>query len=225
MEMKNKLRETPWDKRNFAFKTYELLDVDEELFKYIENIPGHFTLKVDPLSNNYLLYKYKFYYCDTLIEPHCERDKLVIFDHDEISIKNSCNFEVIRDISVGAYKHGRFHRDFNVDNQSADNRYINWLHDLYKENNCLYFYYKNDFAGYFGFTGNKIVLHALSEKYKGKGLAKYFWSKACRYLFDKGVNNIYSSISCVNLPVLNLYASIGFKFKNALDVYHKFNSI
>jgi ribosomal protein S18 acetylase RimI-like enzyme len=75
-------------------------------------------------------------------------------------------------------------------------------------------------AGFFAFSRNKILLHALSESFRGKGLAKYFWSAACEKLFSQGFSELISSISASNLAVLNLYASLGFRFRKPLDVYH-----
>ena len=51
-------------------------------------------------------------------------------------------------------------------------------------------------------------------------MAKYFWSKACQAMFKLGYKEIISSISTSNVAVLNLYTSLGFKFKNVQDVYH-----
>jgi len=83
--------------------------------------------------------------------------------------------------------------------------------------------YRDELAGFFGYSINKIVLHALSENYRGRGLAKCLWSAACKELFDLGHGEIVSSISVSNVAVLNLYASLGFRFRNPLDVYHLFN--
>ena len=80
--------------------------------------------------------------------------------------------------------------------------------------------YDQELAGFFGFSEQKILLHALKSSYRGKGMAKYFWSKACQAMFKLGYKEIISSISTSNVAVLNLYTSLGFKFKNVQDVYH-----
>ena len=59
------------------------------------------------------------------------------------------------------------------------------------------------------------------KKYRGQGLAKFWWSLVCCRLFADGFDEVSSSVSAANLAVLNLYASLGFKFKEATDVYHK----
>ncbi|MEX0267936.1 GNAT family N-acetyltransferase [Leptolyngbyaceae cyanobacterium UHCC 1019] len=80
-------------------------------------------------------------------------------------------------------------------------------------------YYKT-LAGFWGYSENKIVLHALGSDYRGRGLAKYFWSAACRELFRQGHSELVSSISFSNTPALNLYISLGFRFRNSYDLYH-----
>jgi ribosomal protein S18 acetylase RimI-like enzyme len=66
-----------------------------------------------------------------------------------------------------------------------------------------------------------MVLHAVAREFRGRGLAKYLWSAACHHFFDVfGFEVLESSISAANLPVLNLYTSLGFRFRNCCDVYH-----
>ena len=76
-------------------------------------------------------------------------------------------------------------------------------------------------AGFIAHTGGKLVLHAMSSAYRGKGLAKFFWSKVCQHLFEQGHTEIESSISFVNIAVINLYATLVFRFRRPVDVYHR----
>jgi len=80
--------------------------------------------------------------------------------------------------------------------------------------------YEKKLAGFWAFSDNQILLHALSPDYRGKGMAKYFWSLACQEMFKLGYQEIISSVSASNLAVVNLYSSLGFKFKNPQDIYH-----
>jgi len=220
----NDIIKTPWDSRAFGVDTYEILKVSEEVLDKIQTVPGHFTVKVDPLSSKQLLHEHGFYYSDTLIEPYCSRERFVFHAHDSVSISAVAGIEELLDICHGAFEHGRYHRDFNIKKEMADLRYDNWLRDLHASGNCLALHYEGALAGFFGINKGKIVLHALAEKFKGKGLAKYFWSIACKKLFEKGYEELSSSVSACNVAVLNLYASLGFKFRNPCDIYHRMNS-
>jgi Acetyltransferase (GNAT) domain len=219
---------TPWDSHNFGFNTFEIVFNSEDEFRVtldrllLDKCSGHYTVKVDALRSKKILHEYGFYYCDTLIEPHCDPDRLVSYHKDGIRLSESTNINELTDISHGVFIHGRFHRDFNLTKDLADLRYDLWLKQLWEAGNVFSLIYLDDIAGFFGYSNNKILLHALSVKYQGKGLAKYFWSLACQRLFEKGYTELKSSISASNVTVVNLYSSLGFRFGNPLDVYHYF---
>ena len=61
----------------------------------------------------------------------------------------------------------------------------------------------------------------MGEAHRGRGLAKYFWSAVCRHLFEQGQAEIRSSISFTNIAVINLYSSLGFRFRKPVDIYHR----
>lgn len=212
---------TPWDSKVLGIDTYELKHITPKIIEDIKNIKGHFTIRTNPLFCKKILHDNGFYYCDTLIEPFCSADKFKGVYNDVITLSREIKFDELIKISDGTFVYDRFHRDFHIDKKAADLRYSNWLKQFYQEKNVIGLMHKNKLAGFWCVTENKIWLHALSEKHRGKGLAKYFWSSGCKSLFDAGHNEILSSISCSNMPVLNLYAFLGFKFRNPLDIYHK----
>lgn len=223
MDTSDYIIKTSWDSRVFSLETFEIVKSSEDILNLIfENNPkpGHYTVKINPLFSKKSLRDYGFYYCDTLIEPYCNIDKFIAFKEERFSIDTSIQLDELIKIAHGAFTHGRFHRDFNLDKNLADIRYELWLKDLYESQGVFGLMYDDNLAGFWGFANNKIVLHALSEEYRGRGMAKYFWSLACQELFSQGHKELTSSISASNLRVLNLYSSLGFKFRNPLDVYH-----
>lgn len=222
LKQAGQLKQTPWDQRAFGIETFEILDPSDEVLRAIvqANQPGHYTAKVDPLASKQALHNCGFYYCDTLIEPFCTQGSLVKFRKAGISLTHAVSLSGLRAICNGAFMHGRFHRDFNIDSSLADLRYSLWLEDLYDANAIFGLKYHGDLAGFWAFSHNRIVLHALSERYRGLGLSKYFWSLACQELFNQNCPEISSSISVSNAPAINLYISLGFKFRNQLDIYH-----
>lgn len=221
MDISKYIISTPWDSRAFGLDTFEILNVSEDILKQIfkDNQPGHYTVKVDPLASKKILHDFGFYYCDTLIEPYCNQYQFVDFQKEGICISRSISIDNLMNICHGAFSHGRFHRDFNLDKNLADIRYDLWLRELYDSQNTFGLMHHDEIVGFWGVSKNKILLHALSETYRGKGMAKYFWSVACKELFTEH-NELTSSISASNIPVLNLYSSLGFRFRNPLDVYH-----
>ncbi|HEY9705075.1 MAG TPA: GNAT family N-acetyltransferase, partial [Allocoleopsis sp.] len=214
------IKKTPWDQRAIALDTFEILEYSENVLQNLTN-HGHYTIKINPLESKDILHKYGFYYCDTLIEPYCKKADFIKYEKSEISINNQWELSELINICHGAFNYDRFHRDFNIDGKLADLRYDFWLQDIYQQGNVFALMYNQEIAGFFAYDKNKILLHALKSDYRGKGLAKYFWTVACEELFNMGYNEISSSISAANMAILNLYSSLGFKFRNPVDIYHK----
>ncbi len=221
MTLTSMISATPWDSAAFGVPTWELLEHSVTALQCAAKIAGHQTLKVDPLANKKLLNEYGFYYCDTLIEPFCKAVKLRAIQHPDATISKVVDAQKILEICHGAFTHGRFHRDFNLSPSDADLRYDNWLRQMLEAGKVYGLFWKNCLAGFICYSENCLVLHAVAEKFRGKGLSKYWWSAVCSELLAAGCDEVNSSISAANIPVLNLYSSLGFSFKNAKDVYHR----
>ncbi|MBI5591163.1 MAG: GNAT family N-acetyltransferase [Deltaproteobacteria bacterium] len=215
------IKPTPWDTAVFGQSTWELLEYSEASLQQAVQTPGHYNIKVDPLANKRLLYEYGFYYCDTLIEPHCNAARLRVARHPDATISKTVDAGQTLAICHGAFAYGRFHRDFNLPKISADLRYNNWLRQFLEMQQVYGLYWRNALAGFICYSGNNLVLHAVAEKYRGKGLSKYWWSAVCSELLTNGHDEVKSSISATNLAVINLYASLGFSFNNPQDIYHR----
>lgn len=216
------IEKTPWDSKVFGLDTYEIRRLSKASLEGALKLKGHFTVKVDPLSSKKLLHAYGFYYCDTLIIPYCTPGRFRYFEHEDVSVMTDIDIAGLSAMSDYAFFHGRFHRDFNIDKHRADLRYAGWLKDLHKSGGVFALTLKGDVAGFFAFSENKILLHAINKKYKGKGLSKHLWSVACGELFGRGYDELTSSISASNAPAINLYCSLGFRFRDPLDVYHRY---
>lgn len=215
------LTATPWDQNVFGFATWEIVLLEETVLAGLDAYPGHYTVKVDPLLNTELLHRYGFYYCDTLLEPYADRSRFREYSHDQVSIDERPSREAMISLCHGTFRHGRFHRDFNIAPELADQRYGQWVGQLCDEQNAFALLYCGETAAFFGCRANKLVLHAVAEPFQGRGLAKFLWSRACCELFARGHRELCSSVSAANLAVVNLYASLGFRFRNPVDIYHR----
>ena len=215
------IKATPWDTAAFEMPTWELLEYSEASMQQAACIPGHQTIKVDPLVDKRLLHEHGFYYCDTLIVPHCKVERLRVAHHPEAIISKSIDASHALKIFHGSFVHGRFHRDFNLPKIAADLRYDNWLKQLIEAQQVYGLYWQGSLAGFIGCSENNLVLHALAKEYRGKGLSKYWWSGVCAALLESGHDEVKSSISAANVAVLNLYASLGFSFSSPQDIYHR----
>jgi hypothetical protein len=214
------IKATPWDKAVFGMPTWELLEYSESALQQALRTVGHHTIKVNPLADKRLLHECGFYYCDTLIEPSCNAVRLRSAQHPDSTISKEVDRKLALAICHGAFTHGRFHRDFNIPKASADLRYDKWLEQLLEEQTVYGLYWRGVLAGFIGYYGNDLVLHAVANRYRGKGLSKYWWSAVCAELLNDGYAIVKSSISVTNLSVLRLYISLGFYLNSSKDIYH-----
>lgn len=219
--MTDLLKPTPWDTATFGMPTWEVLEYSAAALQQAVQTAGHHTVKVDPLADKRLLHEHGFYYCDTLVEPYCTPARLRPVQHADAILKKDVEAGQALEICHGAFAHGRFHRDFNLSKAAADLRYDNWLKQLLEAGQVYGLFWQDALAGFIGHDSNRLVLHAVVRQYRGKGLSKYWWSAVCAELLAAGHEEVSSSISAGNTAALNLYASLGFSFRNPQDIYHR----
>jgi len=178
-------------------------------------------VKIDPLADKSLLHAYGFYYADTLIEPYCDRQRFQPQYHASVGLAEHPELASLLPMCEDSFLHGRFHRDFNLPATQADQRYKQWLAQIYDDNCVLGLCYDDGLAGFIAYHEGNLLLHTIAPEFRGQGLGKYFWTCAIEHLFHVGVEEISSSISASNLAILNLYASLGFRFRHSVDIYHR----
>lgn len=214
-------RAVPWDTAALGIGAYEIVTPTPEALKMAMQIPGHYTVRVDPLASKRWLHDCGFYYCDTLVEPYCTKERFAYFDDMEVSVNRDLVLESLLKICHGAFSHGRYHRDFNIFWAQADQRYANWLTQLHAAGKVDGLLYRGELAGFIAVDGNRLVLHALGESHRRRGLAKWLWTPVCRSIFEAGYAEVSSSVSATNLAVVNLYVRLGFSFRNPVEIYHR----
>jgi ribosomal protein S18 acetylase RimI-like enzyme len=217
------LTPVPWDTKAFCFNCYEVSPLELDHLEELRKIPGHFTLRLNPLMSADQIQQFGFKYVDTLIVPACHRDDFVAYSNSQVSIAKSINLSDVSSLASNAFMHGRYHRDYSIPRHLAEKRYQNWLNDLYVADKVVGIEYQGRLAAFIAIEGSKLILHAVHSELRGHGLAKYLWTPVCEDLFEKGQTTIESSISAANLAVVNLYARLGFTIQSAQDIYHLHN--
>jgi hypothetical protein len=212
---------TPWDAVALGCDTYEIRDVCPEVLDQIHCRAGHYTARLQPLASKQLLLEHGFYYCDTLIEPYCGLDQFIAHPHPDAAFSRSPNLPALLAICHGGFAYDRFHRDPGVQRQAADARYDNWLIQLHEKGDVYGLLFCRELVGFIAVSANRLALHAMSYTSRDKGYARHLWSGVCNEMFSSGCTELVSSISAANLAAVNLYAGLGFRFRNSLDVYHR----
>jgi ribosomal protein S18 acetylase RimI-like enzyme len=218
------IRRVEWDSVAFGRDCYEITALEEQALRAAASQPGHYAIKVEPLGSKALLHKYGFYYCDTLVEPYCQRERF----HGYYDPRAHCSRDAVLGdllaICHGAFEHGRFHRDFNLPHAQADLRYDNWLRQVHTAGKAYGLYFDQQLAGFMAVNGGRLVLHAMASTFRGRSLAKFLWTTVCDDLFAQGQAEISSSISVANIAAANLYARLGFRFRHPVDIYHRWST-
>src|SRR5262245_17636038 len=124
------IERTPWDCAALGYDAFELAHAGQEALTQVK-APGHYTVKIDPLESKLDLHRNGFYYCDTLIEPYCAASEVQRYSDAAAKINRRPALEPLLEICRSAFRHGRFHRDFNVERRVANLRYENWLRTLH----------------------------------------------------------------------------------------------
>lgn len=221
MDMINEIIKTPWDSIALNRPTYEIKKINNKSISWMKKHAGHYTLRLDSLEPKGELEALGFYYCDTLIEPQCKRENLRPTNEELFEVERLSDVDSIISICFDNFKHDRFHKDKHIKKSEADIRYANWVYDIQEKGNVLSLLYKSELVGFWAYKDESILLHALKKEKQGLGLSRGLWYKASSYMFQNHeFDFIKTSISASNLPVLNIYASLGFRFKKVTDVYH-----
>jgi hypothetical protein len=168
---------SPWDSALFGVGAYEITACSREALELTAHVPGHYTVRVDPLASKQLLHEYGFYYCDTLIEPYCAVGRFSVFEHVAVRVSRDVDLDPLLVICHGAFSHGRFHRDFNLPRAQADRRYENWLTQLHSAGKVYGLLYRDELAGFIAVDEDGIIfnvspvrthvcaVHPLTEQY------------------------------------------------------------
>lgn len=217
----NGLQSSPWDEQVFGIPCYAISNPCTETLQLASTQQGHYSVKIDPLADKSQLHHYGFYYVDTLIQPYCQRDNFISHPHREVTLHPNVTLDEILSMCDDNFVHGRFHRDFQISNALADQRYKQWLSQLHEKGQVIGIQYRQRTAAFIGHQQGNLLLHAVDKAFQGQGLAKHLWSTAIEQLFSQGITTIESSISATNLAALNLYTSLGFRFRKPLDIYHR----
>jgi ribosomal protein S18 acetylase RimI-like enzyme len=221
MTLPPSFKPSPWDSAVFGMPAYELTDLSPDTLAAATRMAGHYTVRLDPLVSKQDLHEHGFYYCDTLVEPHCKIEHFVPFEDRAVSVRMEVSLDALLSICHGAFVHGRFHRDFGLPQAQAETRYAKWLAQLHRDGKVYGLLYREELAGFIAVEGNRLILHAVATSLRGRGLAKFLWSPVCQALFELGYDELTSSVSAANLAIVNLYASLGFRFRNSVDLYHR----
>lgn len=137
-----------------------------------------------------------------------------------------CDANKKRDTIVGmaeqSFSDDRFHMDFRCPAGLASRRFAFWVGDLLQDEQVRFdlLLVNGEPGGFMARKKDKLVLAGFSKKYVRSGLGEYLWLSSLREMFDAGMQHVSTLISLNNVPVLNLYSRLGFKFRDVQYTFH-----
>jgi ribosomal protein S18 acetylase RimI-like enzyme len=121
-----------------------------------------------------------------------------------------------------SFSDDRFHMDPNCHKELADLRFFNWAKDLI-DNPEVEIYIAvlgEDVVGFLAQKQGNLILAGFMSSYTGKGLGEFLWLESLSNMMTHGLEHATTRISANNVAVLNLYARLGFKFRNPAAMFH-----
>lgn len=116
----------------------------------------------------------------------------------------------------------RFHVAPALNQPLADKILAGWVEGLPP---CYLYRHKGEPVGFLALTGEGdrrfVHLAAVLERYRASGAALSLYAAAARDCKAQGVRSLDGRVSAMNPAVMNLYAFLGGKFSEPMDIYLK----
>ena len=173
-----------------------------------------------------------FRFIETVLHPKLEGLKKLNIPHQGLHIAPAVESDIpeIRKIAESAFKYERFHVDSRLNQLCASARYGRWIVTTLNHPRQLLLKVldKEELVAFFIIevkeNGNVYWhLTAVAPEYHGRGYGRRTWLEMLRYHCNHGQDGVSTTISARNIPVLNLYASLSFKFAPPDMTFHWMN--
>lgn len=133
----------------------------------------------------------------------------------------------IEAIAGSAFSTGRYLIDWRLDPAQSHLRYRNWVRSsaASAHQEVLKGSLNGEIIGFFVIekrADRSVYWHltAMAERWQGQGLGKQLWQAFAMRAQREGASRIETTISAHNLPVMNLYAGLGFRLDAAQMTLH-----
>ncbi len=147
----------------------------------------------------------------------------------EFAVRTSSDDELedIMGLAREAFTVSRFHNDPHIPDEMANLRFANWVKNAASSDSQVLLSIvntSNELVAFFiSETSNEEAywhLTAIAPAFRGRGLAMEVWQSVMRVQSELGVQRFRTTISSANLPVVNLYPRLGFRFENPQTSLH-----
>jgi len=130
-------------------------------------------------------------------------------------------------IASTAFTTGRYHLDWRLDAEASRRRYRRWLTAALADERqqVLKASVGNEIVGFFVLEArpaDAVYWHltAVASDWQGQGIGNELWRRMIARHAAEGAQRIETTISAHNVPAINLYAGLGFRFTAPRATYH-----
>ena len=178
-------------------------------------------LKQKDINTSVFLQDKGFHLIETVLHPKLSnlqsiRNLESLYD---VSEANKSEVSDISSMASKVFGHERYHLDPKIDSRDANLRYARWVKNSYAdtEQKLLKITSDENILGFFvtEIRPKKLFywhLTGLNPEYIGHGIGPDVWRAMILFHKSQGMEGILTTISAGNIPVLNLYSSLNFRF-------------
>jgi ribosomal protein S18 acetylase RimI-like enzyme len=150
--------------------------------------------------------------------------RCTVADLDVVTVAGSPPHIVgsIRAIAGESFVDDRFHLDHHCDPRVASRRYVLWVDDLLGDGAVRFHVLRleDEPIAFMASKAGDLLLAGFARKHANRGLGEFFWLRVLADLQRDGVTRVSTVISVNNMSALNLYARLGFKFREPRSTFH-----
>lgn len=180
------------------------------------------------LLESTLLERNDFRFIEVVLHPTLNNlQDFVIYEHNlSVGSVEKTEISLIGDIAACAFGYERFHMDPLLHPKFGDKRYRRWAENSYgdQKQNLLKVTMRDKIVGFFlvEYKDDLVYWHltAVDPVFHGQGYGYRVWMAMLGYHKQEGVHRILTTISARNIPVLNLYSKLNFRFLPPEMTFH-----
>jgi RimJ/RimL family protein N-acetyltransferase len=176
----------------------------------------------DHLRESMLLEKIGFRFVEMVLHPHLTDLQAFVCSPQglDVVLADADDMVLIEEIAAHAFGHERFHADPRLSRDLANHRYSIWVRNSYSHSTQQLYKICDgpDLVAFFvteDRPDGECYWHltAIAPAFQGRGYGKRVWREMLYFHQQHGMQSIVTTIAARNTPVLNLYASLGFRFQ------------
>ena len=150
------------------------------------------------------------------------RFELGEIDFGPLDREDNSQCQAVREIAGSSFKDDRFHLDPNCDSGTAHRRYQLWVDQMLAEDTNQFYImtHGNQVMAFMVQRGTRLPLAGFAQSFTRSGLGDFFWLSTLSQMRRQKLSRVSTGISTNNTAILNLYARLGFRFRNPTAVFH-----